>query len=368
MKRVGVRGVLALSLALVNGVAVAEFAIDEGNVSADVEYSRGEMSYEGYATLMGENQPPVVVAGLSSPRVSGEGDSVPVFYALPMIVPQGWKVLGEDQSLLTGVNISWHDGDKLVDVLASPAAKHDLQFIVDDKAKVLAVRKRENPMLAEGVEAPKPFANEWREFYVPFANGQTSLPPGGSSVSDVTRFLEARGSDVDRVIVTGYSVSKTAAHGTKAKAMARAEALKTRLMQAGLSAPAGGIELEAVAGNNAPDYKTGAGVRFRLLRTEQAHSLEPNPIVAAELPATSLWQIKKNDTLRATLQAWADEAGWQLVWDFPWDYGLSAGATFSGPFDMAVEQVINHMHYDAGKPIGAQISMGNKVIRIIPVE
>lgn len=368
MKRVGVRGVLALTLVLVNDFAVAEFAIDEGSVSADVEYSHSAMSYEGYQTLMGENQPPVVVAGLSSPRVSGEGESIPVFYALPMIVPQGWKVLGEDQSLLTGVNISWRDGDKLVDVLAAPAAKHDLQFIVDDKAKVLAVRKREKPMLAGDIERPKPFDSEWREFYVPFTNGQTALPSGGASMSDVTRFLEARGNDVDRVIVTGYSVSKTASHGTKEKAMARAEALKASLLRSGTAVPAGGIELEAVAGNNAPDYKTGASVRFRLSRGEQAHSLEPNPIVVAEMPATTLWQIKQNDTLRSTLQAWTAEAGWQLVWDFPWDYGMSAGASFSGPLDVAVEQVINHLHYDAGKPIGAQISMGNKVIRIIAVE
>ena len=264
MKRAGLREVLALSLALVNGIAMAEFAIDEGSVAADVEFRHGEMSYEGYKTLMDENQPPVVIAGFSSPRVSGEGDSVPVFYALPMIVPQGWKVLGEDQSLLTGVNISWHDGDKLVDVLTAPAAKHDLQFIVDDRAKVLAVRKRDKPEMAEGVAQSVPFGGEWREFYIPFRNGETRVPENSAAAADLTTFVQSRGDDIDRVVVTGYSVSKTGSYGTKAKAMARAEAVKNQLLQSGLETPASGIELEPVAANNAPEFKTGAGVRFRL--------------------------------------------------------------------------------------------------------
>src|SRR5260363_20993 len=66
------------------------------------------------------------------------------------------------------------------------------------------------------------------------------------------------------------------------------------------------------------------------------------PQAAPALPEKPLWAADKGSTLRASLQKWADQARWTLVWDVPegpnqqLNYPILAPLTFTGSVDQAV--------------------------------
>jgi hypothetical protein len=85
--------------------------------------------------------------------------------------------------------------------------------------------------------------------------------------------------------------------------------------------------------------------------------LGPSPIVK--------WDIRPGDkTLNGALARWAQNAGWQLVWEVPVDYAVEAETSIPGTFEHAIETVTKSME-TAEIPLKAIFYKGNSVIRIV---
>jgi len=105
-----------------------------------------------------------------------------------------------------------------------------------------------------------------------------------------------------------------------------------------------------------------------------AHRDAPVPVavtIAAPVDAapgvreTPRWAIRTGDvTLRAALARWAEQAGWQLLWEVPVDYAVDADSVVDGTFEQAVAQVASSMQ-GAEMPLRVIFYNGNKVLRIV---
>lgn len=81
--------------------------------------------------------------------------------------------------------------------------------------------------------------------------------------------------------------------------------------------------------------------------------------------ATTTWLLSKDKTLKQNIQDWAKQAGWVVSWDAP-DYRIVADVTLTGAIDSndgPIARVIA-AYKNADQPLSAQLSEGNKVIRI----
>jgi type IV pili sensor histidine kinase/response regulator len=83
---------------------------------------------------------------------------------------------------------------------------------------------------------------------------------------------------------------------------------------------------------------------------------------ASELAGT--FAVSAGETLRTALSRWTVAAGWTLVWDAPNDYSLSAGASFTGEIVPAITQIMESLQAN-GAPFGAEVFLGNRVVRVI---
>lgn len=92
---------------------------------------------------------------------------------------------------------------------------------------------------------------------------------------------------------------------------------------------------------------------------EEAAAVAPPPPPAPE------WELAPSDkTLNAALSRWAEQAGWQLLWEFPHDYEIDARSTVPGTFEEAVDAVARSID-TAEAPMRAIFYKGNKVLRIV---
>src|SRR5260364_359909 len=93
------------------------------------------------------------------------------------------------------------------------------------------------------------------------------------------------------------------------------------------------------------------------------------PQAAPALPEKPLWAADKGSTLRASLQKWADQARWTLVWDVPegpnqqLNYPILAPLTFTGSEDQAVAACIS-LYEQAEKPLAVQIQRAQKLFYV----
>ncbi|CCD28787.1 Putative type IV pilus protein PilL (fragment) [Candidatus Glomeribacter gigasporarum BEG34] len=93
------------------------------------------------------------------------------------------------------------------------------------------------------------------------------------------------------------------------------------------------------------------------------------PQAAPALPEKPLWAADKGSTLRASLQKWADQARWTLVWDVPegpnqqLNYPILAPLTFTGSVDQAVAACIS-LYEQAEKPLAVQIQRAQKLFYV----
>jgi hypothetical protein len=93
------------------------------------------------------------------------------------------------------------------------------------------------------------------------------------------------------------------------------------------------------------------------------------PIAApapAPAPEPTVWQLRPSDgSVRNALSRWADEAGWQFVWDVPTDFTIDAAATVHGTLEQALHQVVDALSHSQ-VPIQVVMYKGNRVLRVIP--
>lgn len=77
--------------------------------------------------------------------------------------------------------------------------------------------------------------------------------------------------------------------------------------------------------------------------------------------APSNWAVLADSSLRASLQGWAESAGWTLVWEGPFDFRVQVSAEFEGSFEDAVAALVDAVHLsDPG--LAVTLYRGNKVV------
>ena len=73
------------------------------------------------------------------------------------------------------------------------------------------------------------------------------------------------------------------------------------------------------------------------------------------------WAVLADSSLRASLQGWAESAGWTLVWEGPFDFRIQVSAEFEGSFEEAVAALVDAVHLsDPG--LAVTLYRGNKVV------
>jgi hypothetical protein len=78
------------------------------------------------------------------------------------------------------------------------------------------------------------------------------------------------------------------------------------------------------------------------------------------------WNLNTGDkTLKAAIERWAQEAGWNVLWELGVDYPIAAAASLSGNFEEAVSAVVRSME-QADVPPKAIFYRGNHVLRMVP--
>ena len=82
-----------------------------------------------------------------------------------------------------------------------------------------------------------------------------------------------------------------------------------------------------------------------------------------QIPIQEQWTATENASLSTTLTAWAQRAGWTVVWETDDDFRLAAGATLEGDFPTAAGRLIEA--FSQARPrLRAIFYAGNKVVRV----
>lgn len=83
------------------------------------------------------------------------------------------------------------------------------------------------------------------------------------------------------------------------------------------------------------------------------------------MPVQTTWQLTRADgSIRNALSRWANEAGWQFVWDVPTDFSIDAAATLHGTLEDALNAVVNALS-TSQVPIQIVMYKGNRVLRVV---
>ncbi|SDV46546.1 toxin co-regulated pilus biosynthesis Q family protein [Chitinasiproducens palmae] len=78
-------------------------------------------------------------------------------------------------------------------------------------------------------------------------------------------------------------------------------------------------------------------------------------------PLSTVWVADSGSELRETLIAWAERAGWSVVWNSDYDFRLRAGARFTGPFESALKSLLDSVR-TAGGQVYLRLYAGNRVV------
>jgi hypothetical protein len=76
------------------------------------------------------------------------------------------------------------------------------------------------------------------------------------------------------------------------------------------------------------------------------------------------WVLHADRPIHVQLSEWATSAGWTLSWELEKSWRPPADATFTGPFDKALEDVVRSL-FNEGKPVHLRVWDGNRVAQIV---
>lgn len=107
-----------------------------------------------------------------------------------------------------------------------------------------------------------------------------------------------------------------------------------------------------------------AGLALATAHTPQPASADTGGTVSGiVVKQGGAWAAIKGAWLKATLEGWCREAGWDLIWDSTTDYQLGASAAFHEDFEGAVTHLIDSIYIN-NPEITATLYRGNKVLHI----
>jgi len=76
------------------------------------------------------------------------------------------------------------------------------------------------------------------------------------------------------------------------------------------------------------------------------------PNIQADMTTSREWSALKNQTLRQTLTAWAEQAGTSLVWSSEYDYPLQTDVRIQAGYADAVRTLLDGFSKAQPRPIG----------------
>jgi len=326
----------------------------------------------------------VSLAGESreSPRVTTNGSNMALRNALRLVVPVDYSINLPNAGVWAATPVSWTAGHSLVQTLRNMLSGHpELAAQVDTDFQLVTVRYRQ-PFGADTVGTLPPVAAAPPPA-VAAANAD-AMPPivGGPLTGNVSAAPLAASSannsgNVARsapvaVARSAASPAQTVPALVGANASAGAPAFaQPRLTSKAFATSAGSttpVEPAAPA-TQAERSASGLSVNGAAAHATDVHAKDSptHAALPAATPAPPLptWRIEVSDrTIRAALTRWAQQAGWQLIWEAPVDFSVDAPASLTGTFDDALQSVVAALA-GSNAPVQAILYRGNKVLRIV---
>ena len=78
------------------------------------------------------------------------------------------------------------------------------------------------------------------------------------------------------------------------------------------------------------------------------------------------WILLPDTSLKASLEAWAETAGWELVWEEASDYLVSGSIAYQGTFDEALSGVLGLLDR-SGFELGVSHNRQTRRLRVYPL-
>lgn len=97
--------------------------------------------------------------------------------------------------------------------------------------------------------------------------------------------------------------------------------------------------------------------------TGDAGNAENGAEPGAEGGTDDKWSAAAGSTLKRTVTAWGDEAGWKILWKPDLDYPIKAEISFDGSFEEAITQIFN-LYSSAGRSFSVNGSRRQKVLLV----
>lgn len=303
-----------------------------------------------------------------SPRVTTSGTDMALRNALRLVVPVDYSINLPNAGVWAATPVSWTAGHSLVQTLRTMLAGHpELAAQVDTDFQLVTVRYRQ------------PFGSDTVGTLPPVA---APAPPGAAA--PVALAVAAQHAEVVPPIVggpltTSVSTAPLAAASASTSGSANNVAGAPALAQPRLTSKAFAASTSSTANadaiapatqaersaselpmNGAATHATGPHPQ-----DQGAHTALPVAIAPPPPPPLPTWRIEVSDrTIRAALTRWAQQAGWQLIWEAPVDFSVDAPASLTGTFDDALQKVVAALA-GSNAPVQAILYRGNKVLRIV---
>jgi len=326
-------------------------------------------------TLVGESR--------ESPRVTTSGTNMALRNALRLVVPIDYSINLPNAGVWAATPVSWVAGHSLVQTLRDMLSGHpELAAQVDTDFQLVTVRYRQ-PFGADTVGTlPPTLTSASPDTTAANADAGGPAVVGGPVTSNVSAAplvapATATAHAATQTVARPPSVPSSAATihaggdtGSVAPEQPRitskdfaAAGTATQLERTADAPPAAAVAAAAAHGSPSPAHARTA-----------ATPAAPAPVavpVAAPIAATPVvpppptWRIELSDrTVRAALTRWAQQAGWQLIWEAPVDFSVDAPAAVTGTFDEALQSVVSALA-GSNAPVQAILYRGNKVLRIV---
>lgn len=101
-----------------------------------------------------------------------------------------------------------------------------------------------------------------------------------------------------------------------------------------------------------------------VMRTPSMVSEPSTPMVVKRImPTLPSWSAAQGQTLRQVVENWAQQAGYQLVWDANYDYPIRAKLQFNLPFIEAIQRLFNAYLF-ADRPFLVDVYQQQKLVYV----
>jgi hypothetical protein len=302
-------------------------------------------------------------------RVATSGANVPLRTALRLIVPADFSINLPNAGAWAATPVTWQQGKPLVQTLRDALAGHpELIAQVDGDFQLVTIRYRQPfdarpaaQTMSEGIVRTVAQVPAQTAVQNAAQSSAQTVPP---MVAPTTVAVPAPA--MPKTTQTAQPVqAHTVTPASLASQTVAASAASDNAPHSASTKNAGASSEQSHLSPTHAAQATQADRTSALAEPAQSAQTQTPTVTPPPLPVQQTWRIEPSDrTVRAALTRWAQEAGWQLVWEAPTDFSVDAAATVHGTFDEALQQVVSALAH-SNAPVQAILYQGNKVLRIV---